>query len=127
MAKKKSSTKQEAPDFVALAKQRQQIRSLRCEGCFAPKNNLIVKSHIEKIWNHMEIGIKEDRLIVPCHYCKQRRDLPMSKVALNWFHQDLERGHKMFILLKDQADGKYNDLVGCDEVEDVGVDLEEWS
>lgn len=129
MAKKKSSTtekEEKVPSILAKARERQRLRSIHCEGCFAPKNTLIVKTHLEKVWFHLEICLKDDHVIVPCHYCKEKRILSMSSVALNWLSQDLDKGHKQFMLLKDQDSSKFNDLVGCDEVEEVEVDLEEW-
>lgn len=108
---------QEKPDFKAqvdAAKARLAAQNVKCAGCFAPRNNLIVKPHLEtKMWKYEEIEISSDKsmVFVPCMFCKAIRELPLSSVSMNYLKQDIQK-YDTFIILKE---GKYNRLVGCGE------------
>ncbi len=109
------STKKEHNDkfksMIAKAKARLAEQNKLCPGCFAPRNNIIVKPHLETvIWKYKDIQISSERslVIVPCMFCKNHRELPLSTVSMNFLKQDYDK-YDLFALMKE---GKYNRLIG---------------
>jgi len=106
-------------EYVAKAKERLAAQNVKCVGCFAPRNNIIVKPHLENyIWKFSDIQISSDKslVLVPCMICKNTRELPLSSVSMNYLKQDVLKFDE-FMLIKE---GKYNRLTGVGD-EKVGI------
>lgn len=97
-----------AKQSISAARKRLKDRAKHCTGCFGLRNNLIVKAHIEKVWQVSEIRVFDTYVELPCKVCSVRRHLPLSHVSLNLYKTELQRYEKV-VLLKD---GKYNVLMG---------------
>lgn len=113
------SKKTDFKAIVAAAKARLEAQNVKCIGCFAPRNNLIVKPHIENyMWKFSDIQVSKDKSLVllPCMSCKNIRELPLSSVSMNYLIQDISK-YDTFVIIKE---GKYNRLVGCG-IENLGV------
>lgn len=123
MAKKKATAKVE-PNvdqisglsnlelMIAKAKERLSSRKVFCEKCFAPRNSLTVPKNVGQIWTKSEIEIIDKTVYVPCPECKNKRELSLSSVGLNFLEQDLKFKYTHFVLLKD---GDYNALIGSEQ------------
>lgn len=92
----------------------------RCKGCFAPRNTLTVKPHIEKIWNTSQIELKDSFVMVNCHFCNEKRRLSLSSFSYDVFKSDMDE-YSNFILLKDD---KYNAFIGVKAQK--GIDLSKF-
>ena len=82
----------------------------QCSGCFAPRNTLTVKSHVEKLWLKESLEPTDKGIMLPCKGCGERRFLNLSSFSLDVFladHADPQSG--FFMLLKDD---KYNSMIG---------------
>ena len=81
-----------------------------CIGCFAPRNTITVKSHIEKMWLKGDIVTVDSGVMVFCVYCGENRFLSLSSFSLDVFLADLQDPNVgFFMLLKDD---KFNSLIG---------------
>ena len=89
----------------------------QCNGCFAPRNTLTVKGHVEKIWLKESLEPTDKGVMLPCIICGERRFLNLSSFSLDCFSADYSDPRAdFFILLKDD---KYNSLVGGIMSEDI--------
>ena len=83
---------------------------IQCSGCFAPRNTLTVKSHVEKIWLKESLEPTDKGVMLHCVGCGERRFLNLSSFSRDCFSADYSDPQSgFFILLKDD---KYNSLVG---------------
>ena len=91
----------------------------RCDGCFAPRKTLIVKTHLEGIFNKDEITVRDelDGVTVKCAFCKEFNYLSLGKFAMDVFIADYSN-YKRFVLLKDD---KWNSLIGFDQGEQLDL------
>jgi len=109
---KKTMDKEFRKKAIASAKARlpSSRSKVKCVGCFAPRNTLTVKTHVESEWNkdQIEIDATKSGVNLPCGYCSEIRYLNMSKFSLDVFKVDFDKFDK-FILLKDD---KFNALIG---------------
>lgn len=113
MAKKKQPSKKASMKaLIKKAKERlpSERSKLQCVGCFAPRNTLTVKSHIEKVWQREQIILEPSKsgVSLPCQVCNEIRYLNLSKFSLDVFMVDYD-DYTTFTLLKDD---KYNALIG---------------
>lgn len=122
--------------MLARVLERQKKSRFRCEGCYAPDDKIRMKTHLEKIFPIGTISLvynDEAKIVsirVPCHFCGTIRTMELNSNALLLLKTDILRGHRMFILVKGLDDDggftKFNELWGCDEVEqDTLVSMEE--
>lgn len=99
-------------EMIAQAKERLSSRKVFCDSCFGPRNTLTVKQHLGEIWQKSDVEIIEKVVFLPCKECKNKRELSLSSVSLQFLEQDLGFSYTHFILLKD---GEYNALVGVEQ------------
>ena len=127
MGRKKKTTMDKDFRAQAIEEAKNRLPSSRskqkCVGCFAPRNTLTVKTHLESEWDKNQIHIDpiKSGVNLMCGYCKEIRYLNLSKFSLDVFKVDYDQFER-FILLKDD---KYNALVGIKQ-EAKTLDLEEF-
>jgi len=105
-------TKKEIKAQITLAKARMRASNIKCDGCFAPRGTLTVKTHIEETWNIDQITVKTIGVDLPCKLCDISRFLSLGKISMSFLETDIKNRHRTFMLLKDD---KYNVLIGCEK------------
>ena len=87
-----------------------------CVGCFAPRDSLTVRPHINLIWKEDDCYEDGKNFRMKCKFCDTMRIVSLSSFSMKTLRGDIQSGSDFFVLAKDhkpECNVKTSYLLSC--------------